>query len=150
MSPFHPVPGYWTLEHLDRPWSLNDERAQHWSVRRARTEEWRGVFHLLALEAKIPRLVSVSLSVQPYLKGRQQDTGNCYPAVKAAIDGLVDAGVIPDDTPEYVSAITFLAPEKASENRLVLGICGRPCLDQHARDATNARSKKAPKGVWDR
>jgi hypothetical protein len=41
--------------------------------------------------------------------------------VKAAIDGLVDAGVIQDDTPEFLPKILFCAPEKGREAlRLVI------------------------------
>jgi hypothetical protein len=49
--------------------------------------------------------------VTPHLRdGRTQDVGACYPAAKAAIDGLVDAGVIPDDGPQYVTRLTFDPP----------------------------------------
>jgi hypothetical protein len=39
-----------------------------------------------------------------------QDTGACFPAAKAAIDGLVDAGVVEDDTAKQVVQIDFHAP----------------------------------------
>lgn len=32
------------------------------------------------------------------------------PAAKAAIDGIVDAGVLPDDTPAHVLSLTFRPP----------------------------------------
>lgn len=31
----------------------------------------------------------------------------CYPTVKAAIDGIVDAGVIEDDDDRHLIAVTF-------------------------------------------
>jgi hypothetical protein len=31
-------------------------------------------------------------------------------AVKAALDGIVDGGVLPDDNPEYVRSVLFLSP----------------------------------------
>lgn len=55
-----------------------------------------------------------------FVKGRvPQDLGACHPAAKAAIDGLVDAGGIPDDDPEHVWELTFIAhswkPEMPTE-----------------------------------
>ena len=54
------------------------------------------------------------------------DVAACYPAVKAAIDGLVDAGVVPDDGPFNVMRITFRAPEIANRDGLRLRICEEP------------------------
>jgi hypothetical protein len=36
-----------------------------------------------------------------------QDVGGCLPAVKAAVDGLVDAGVMSDDGPDQVRELVF-------------------------------------------
>ena len=41
------------------------------------------------------------------------DVGAPILAVKAVIDGLVDAGVLPDDGPDIVRRLTFEAPEIA-------------------------------------
>lgn len=38
-----------------------------------------------------------------YPTARKADPPNSYPSVKAAIDGLVDAGIFPDDNSDYVS-----------------------------------------------
>jgi hypothetical protein len=60
----------------------------------------------------VPRLERIEVVAQPYvLNGRyRQDVGACFPVVKAAIDGLVDAGVLIDDHAEIVVKLTFLAP----------------------------------------
>jgi hypothetical protein len=44
----------------------------------------------------------------------------CYPAAKAAVDGLVDAGVVENDTPDHVTEIRFTAPAMGSHDALVL------------------------------
>ena len=54
------------------------------------------------------------------------DVAACYPTVKAAIDGLVDAGVVPDDGPFNVTRITFRAPQVAQREGLRLRICEEP------------------------
>jgi hypothetical protein len=40
------------------------------------------------------------------------DTANHLPPCKAVLDGLVDAGMITDDSPEFVVSQTFYPPVK--------------------------------------
>lgn len=101
----------WLLEHQARPLTLNAERAAHWRQHRATTAEWREAFAWLARAKHVPRLDRIQVTVTPVLADRRsQDVGACFPSVKAAIDGLVDAGVIPDDTPAHMARLTFEAP----------------------------------------
>lgn len=95
-----------------RPWTTNQERKKgsHY-VRSEQTKWWRTAFHDAAVEADIPHFESIRIEVTPILPDRKiQDTGACYPTAKAAIDGLVDAGVVDDDSPRYVPTITFHSP----------------------------------------
>ena len=79
------------------------------------------VSRALALEAKVPPLEAIRVIVsQTQAKGLLPDPMSCTAAVKAGIDGLVDAGVIPDDTGVHVKAVTFLAAEKAERDSLTL------------------------------
>jgi crossover junction endodeoxyribonuclease RusA len=105
----------WTLVHHERPISLNAERTKPWQVRAASTKEWRTAFFWLAKQAHIPALERIKVEVRVSLRGRLQDPVNCYPSVKAAIDGLVLAGVIPDDTPAHVHSVTFHAPIRGDD-----------------------------------
>lgn len=96
---------------LEAAWSINEERRRHWSWRRNRVEAWRQTTYFSwrsaanravrqAWPRNTPALVTVSLPV----KGdRKRDPSNYLPAVKAVVDGLVDAGLWPDDTPEWVA-----------------------------------------------
>jgi hypothetical protein len=59
------------------------------------------------------------------LKGRLQDTAACNPAVKAAIDGLVDGGLMKDDTPEHLVGVLFLAPVRAKYDRIIITVTGK-------------------------
>lgn len=110
------------LRHPDRPWTLNIERQGNKWRRAALVSEWRGVFHLLALEQHIPRLAAITVTVRPELRhrGSMPDTGACIGAAKAAIDGLVDAGVIDDDGPDIVRRLTFEAPRVTGVDALEL------------------------------
>ena len=55
-----------------------------------------------------------------------RDTGNCQPAVKAAIAGLTDYGRWPDDDATHVARIVFLPPMKTGADALVLTITTCP------------------------
>lgn len=78
----------------------------------------------------------INITVEPFQHGgRLQDVAACNPSVKAAIDGIVDAGVLPDDSSEYVRSITFTAPQRG-RNALVLhisGIVSQPPQSIHTR-----------------
>lgn len=113
------------LEFKKRPWTTNAERAgNHWERARL-VKEWRTAFHVLAKEAKIPPLKWLAVTAEPFsdAKGRLQDVAACNPAVKAAIDGIVDAGVLPDDSPKFLTSVTFMSP-KREKNALVLYLRG--------------------------
>jgi hypothetical protein len=74
-------------------------------------QKWREHFRDQAIAQQIPLLSKVRFEIYTTFATRAlQDPGNNMPAVKAAIDGLVDAGVIPNDIPEHVASITFHAP----------------------------------------
>lgn len=102
-----------------RPWTTNQERKKGSHYQRSiHTKWWRESFREAAEQAKIPHFKSVRIEVTPILPDRKmQDTGACYPTAKAAIDGLVDAGVLDDDSPKYVTTITFHAPVISKGNQ---------------------------------
>lgn len=106
----------WELFYPVRPWTLNTERTWHHHKRATFVKEWREAFWLLAKEAKVPHMERIAVVVTPFLdgRGRTQDVGGCFPAAKAAIDGLVDAGVIDEDDPKHVRMLAFRAPVRAT------------------------------------
>lgn len=115
------------LRYNVRPWTVNHERTLHHQQRAKLVKEWREAFFWLAKEQKIPRLAEVRFVVTPYLKDRRmQDVGACLPAAKAAIDGLVDAGVLEDDNPKFVKFLGFNCPVVGQGNGLELLVesCG--------------------------
>lgn len=86
------------------PWSINMERTKHWSWRSKRVKAWRlRTFHE-AREMGLGPMPAATVSVTlPFDRRARRDPSNYLPAVKAIVDGLVDGGIWPDDTPEYVS-----------------------------------------------
>lgn len=94
----------WTLIlPMATPMSLN-HRDNHW-VRADKVKTVRDATHVLALQAKIPRCnkVAVTLIYTPR-DGRRRDPLNLVPTLKACEDGLVDAKVVPDDTPQWLES----------------------------------------------
>lgn len=90
--------------------SMNDRA--HWSVRAREARQWRNATHIAARHAintsapgfnPIPLPPSIVTVVLPVPDRRRRDPHNYFATVKPIIDGLVDAGLWPDDTPEWVT-----------------------------------------------
>ena len=87
---------------------LNMNQRLHWTVQRRLAREWRSAACWAATAiATSPRwrrqppcFVFVEL---PVADRRRRDPANYAPTVKHIVDGLVDAGCWPDDTPEWVT-----------------------------------------------
>lgn len=123
----------WELVHLDHPWLQNAERAGGnrgiggARGRAALTKTWRDTFARLCQIEKVPALQWVVIEARQHCPSHPADPGAIYPAVKAAVDGLVDAGVIPDDTGEFVHALTFRPAIIVNHHALALRVSGDPC-----------------------
>lgn len=87
------------------PWSLNMERTKHWSWRAKRARDYRFAAKVAARNAGLgPQPPSTVLVELPFDRASsRRDPSNYLPAVKAIVDGLVDAGLWVDDTAEFVS-----------------------------------------------
>lgn len=103
--------GTFTFEYEARPWTHNAERGMHHMDRARLIREWREAFGWLARQKRTPQLRSAAVTVQPWCENAKSlpDVGACAPAAKAAIDGLVDAGVIADDDPSHLTSLTLVA-----------------------------------------
>ena len=112
------------LEFNQRPWTTNAERKGNRWERAELVKVWRSAFQILAKSERIPPMIWMSVTVEPHQKGgRLQDVGACHPSVKAAIDGIVDAGILPDDSSQYLRSLIYLPPVN-DKNSLVLYIRG--------------------------
>lgn len=101
----------WTVAYEARPWTANQDMRLHHKPRAEKIAEWRRAFWGLARAAKVPPLGRIGVTVEPHYRrwnGKFPDPASCAPAAKAAVDGLVDAKVIPDDGPRYVAWVKFL------------------------------------------
>jgi crossover junction endodeoxyribonuclease RusA len=121
----------WTLElpYSKPPLTMNQRL--HWRTEHRIKATLRRDVQLLARAARIPPLhrIAVELHYAPRDR-RRRDPINLAPTAKVAEDGLVDAGVVPDDTPEYVdptpAVIDPAGPHRG--HRLWLVVRERPPL----------------------
>lgn len=109
-----PIPGMRTL---------NWERTRHHQVRARMTKETRFTAKARAktrLSDIQPPVIIEATPVQAG-KGKLADPGGHIVAIKAAVDGLVDARVgLSDDGPEWVRSLVCHAPRRGRERGLVL------------------------------
>lgn len=108
------------------PLSMNDR--SHWRVKAREVADLRKEAYWLALEARIPRLehAEVVLTYFPRDK-RRRDPINIAATLKPVQDGLVDANVVPDDTPEFMtSPMPVIGKPTGVAGRLVVTVTGVP------------------------
>ncbi len=93
---------------LELPWtkppmSMNDR--MHWAQKAKLTKRIRSTARTLARAGRLPTgldHVTVALVYRPRDR-RRRDTDNLMPILKALCDGLVDHGLVTDDTPHWMT-----------------------------------------------
>jgi crossover junction endodeoxyribonuclease RusA len=104
-------------------------KAGHWSRYAPTIAVIRSTANLLARNKKIPKgmqQVKIKAIYHPP-DNRRRDTSNIFPTIKAAVDGFVDAGVIPDDNDKYVKSVEMVRGSNVKRGQLVIEI--RECGD---------------------
>jgi Holliday junction resolvase RusA-like endonuclease len=90
----------------NRPLSINEANKMHWAARKRRLDPWRTLteFEVRAryIKPKTATPVRVSITL-PFSRSGRRDPHNYTSTVgKTIVDALVAAGVVPDDTAEWV------------------------------------------------
>lgn len=96
----------WTFQlPIEKPLSMNDRL--HWAEKARQTKTIRDAVVVLCLQKRIPKCqkISVHLIWYPGPLIRRRDPLNLVQTLKAVEDGVVQAKVVPDDTPEYVTSV---------------------------------------------
>jgi crossover junction endodeoxyribonuclease RusA len=113
----------WTLEFPPGMRLLNANDRLHWAPKAERTAELRKAGWAIAKQQKVPALARahVLALIRPATGGRC-DPANFYPSVKAAVDGLVDAGVLSDDDAAHLDGPDMRLGQLVKGGQLVLVI----------------------------
>lgn len=84
---------------------LNLNQRMHWAQKAKITKAWRARAGLHATLANLPKDLQRVHIVAHVTKptNRQYDVHNLMPTLKACVDGLVDYGLIPDDTNKHLT-----------------------------------------------
>jgi crossover junction endodeoxyribonuclease RusA len=88
-----------TFDWVRPPLSANDR--MHWRKKAAITADIRTAARLAFAQHPPVSRVEVRMTWVVTTKHRR-DADNTVPTLKAICDGLVDAGIVPDDTPEFM------------------------------------------------
>lgn len=104
--------------------NANRTRRQHWAVVRRTARDIRTAACLLARNQRIPLIerARIVYVIHPDLTERHRDPGNWAESAKAGVDGLVDAGVFPDDNSDHVIGPDPRIGEPVKGGRLVFHI----------------------------
>ena len=97
----------WTVELTGTPLITSNMRLHHMAKYRMGKQIQDDVI-LLCRAQKIPRLERVKITVILKVRDhKRREAINYEPSGKAAIDGIVHAGVLADDGHRYVESVTY-------------------------------------------
>lgn len=128
-APSGPAPGQWRVViPAPEKWLNANDHTGHWGKRQRLADAWRQAAAWRIRAAKLPRLRTVHVVAHLNLNPMppHYDPANWHPTAKAAVDGLVDAGVVPDDCHHYLTGPDMRpgSPTGTRDGELVLVITG--------------------------
>lgn len=107
------------------PLSLNQRL--HWRAKANLTSDIRLTSGLFLRAKGVPKLQRAEVWLEWVVPDqRRRDTDNPVPTLKACADALVDVGIIPDDTPEFVSKSETQIVFTPRVKKLYLMVRGEP------------------------
>lgn len=114
----------WTIR---LPWTkppISDNSRLHWTAQHRIKQRIRSGVRVLVSAARVPELSRCSVNVEYVPRDRRRrDTDNLSALRKIAADAVVDCGVVPDDTPEYMAKPEpLIHPADPRDPRLLLVI----------------------------
>ena len=105
------------------PW-INANARDHWTKKGRLTRSWRSASAAWARCQKLRPVTQPVVIVATVVKtnSRRFDVENLAPTVKAAIDGLRDSGVLPEDDTRWVTEVRLRAgdPDRAASLSLLI------------------------------
>jgi crossover junction endodeoxyribonuclease RusA len=96
------------FEQPTHPLSINEANRMHWAARRRRLDPWHARTFLYAKALEIDTQtepVNIKLTLTFPRGGRRDPHNYVGTVVKTVVDALVRAGIVPDDTPDWVTVV---------------------------------------------
>lgn len=98
---------------------INANDREHWRKRAHRAKAIRDVAKKTAVVTRVPHLTRARIDVViDFPDRRRRDTHNLMPTVKPIVDGLVDAGLLPDDDTRHLTGPHLHPGEHLSPERV--------------------------------
>lgn len=97
----------------------------HWTYRQKIAKTWHKAVWIICKTEKIEPITKfpVKIITRTHTKTKsQRDASNCITANKLVEDALVLAGIIPNDTPEYVCYHGVYAPIVGDEDKTIVWV----------------------------
>lgn len=96
-------PDHYRMPIVACGWLTANQRG-HWAVRCGLIKQWRQAADYTARYHRVPPMAAANIVIELCFRAyRRRDPANWAPTGKAIVDGLVDAGVLPDDRAELVT-----------------------------------------------
>lgn len=80
---------------------ISANKRMHWAVKAPKVREWRGAGYQLGRSFSRRQRAHVLVEFD-WPDKRRRDPANFHPTIKALIDGMIDAGLLPDDNDRYL------------------------------------------------
>ena len=114
-------PGLVSLWFPGPLWTINAERSMHHFKRAEHVKTFRDIA-MITTKVEMRRGGIIKFTTPVHVEffphqakaGKIADTANHLPPAKACLDGVVDAGLLTDDTPEFVLSQRFWPPVKGA------------------------------------
>lgn len=110
-----------TFEIPGKPLSLNRvSNASHWQSSNEKAAWRQAAAELVAtyIKRNVQLNLPVDIEFTCLSKGRRMDSISPALAYKAVTDGVVDAGMLPNDSPIYVRRFVIHQPEKVGRDAI--------------------------------
>ncbi len=105
--------------------TVNAERRIHYARRSEIVRQWRWAAKLYTRQAKVQpyEWCEITMHVKQ-ARGVLADPGAHYPVLKACVDGIVDAGILPSDDGRYVRSIVQQPPMRGNRDEIRITLAG--------------------------
>ncbi len=102
------------------PYSPN--KKLHWANQHKWKKAWQEMTYWMIKAQSVPKRERASVNIKVY-SVKPMDKDNCYASLKGVVDGIVQAGVVKDDSNEYLDLeVKQIKVNRYNDEKVVLEI----------------------------